>query len=136
MNFTTVSKIELTEEFCTQIGKIYLSCGWGATYDWQDIKKSIINTDYHIFAIADSGDPIGMLRAFSDATFTTWLAELIVAKDSQKKGIGTALLEQFSKEFEHTAIYVTPLKGTENFFAKTGITQKEMLLASSRRALR
>ncbi|MFT4302814.1 MAG: GNAT family N-acetyltransferase [Desulfovibrio sp.] len=136
MNIITVSNTKLTKEFCIQIGNIYISCGWGDIYKWQDIKKSIIKTDYCRFATDASGKPIGMLRAFSDMVFTTWLAELIVEKDSQKKGVGTALLEQFSENFEHTGIYLTPLKGTEGFFEKIGFTQKDMLLASSRRSLR
>ncbi|WP_198015334.1 GNAT family N-acetyltransferase [Nitratidesulfovibrio termitidis] len=136
MEFSIVDKADLTEQTCTHIGHIYVSCGWGTAYDWKKIKEAFTNTDYYRIAINKSKEPIGFIRAFTDNVFATWLAELVVGKDMQRQGIGTALLSKFVQDFEHTAIYLLPLKGTEIFFTRAGLTQRDKLSAHARRALR
>ena len=134
--FSIVNNIELTDGMCTGLGSIYVSCGWGSAYESKDIRKSFLNTDYYLVALNEIGKPLGFLRAFSDTVFATWISELIVESKSQNKGIGTALLNRFSKDFEHTAIYSFKFENSGNIFEKINIIPRKKLIAISRRPLR
>ena len=135
MKFSLLTKIELTEEACTQIGDMYTACGWGSRYDWQTIQKAMKNTGYYLAALDESGKIVGMLKAYTDTVFLTYLSELIVDVSAQKKGIGTAMLKKFTEDFAHTAVYVDAYAGTEKMFEKAGLKKREILVPYTRKAL-
>lgn len=84
------------------------------------------------FATTLTGELTGMVRVFSDDTFVTYIAEICVAPDLQRQGIGTALMKAVVDRFQHTAIFADAFVGCEKTFAEAGITPKPKLIACSR----
>lgn len=136
INFKIVESIDFTEALCIDINNLYTSIGWGQNYSNDSIKLSLSNTDYLLFALDEKDKAIGLLRAFTDDVFVTWLSELAINKEYQKQGIATAMMEIFSKKFSHTSIYLEAFKGTEKFFSKFEITEKKKLVVCSRKKLK
>jgi len=72
------------------------------------------------------GKTVGVLEAFCDRDnfATSYLYCVIVHKDYQRRGIGTALVNAFNKRFAHTTTFVvTPLhkaEGAGEFLQKCG----------------
>ena len=74
-----------------------------------------------------------MLRAFSDDRICTWVADICVQPQWQRQGIGAHLMGMLEKRFGHTAIYVSALSGSEDFFEKQGVKRASKLIACARR---
>lgn len=98
------------------IDEIMLSIGWAskehARKDMQWAHYDMFRT-YDYVAIAKLGNKtIGMLDAFCDRDnfATSYLYSIMVHKDYQRKGVGTALMQAFNKKFKHTTTWVvTPI---------------------------
>lgn len=98
------------------IDEILLSIGWThekyVSNDGKWAHYNIFRT-YDYVAIAKLGDKtIGMLNAFCDRDnlATSYLYSIMVHKEYQRKGVGTALMQAFNKKFKHTTTWVvTPI---------------------------
>ena len=123
----------LGDEFCRDIARVYCSVGWGNSYETSFIRKLYLNSGFFV-AAKHEGECVGVLRALTDNCLTTWIAEVVVDPRYQGAGVGTAMMEELKERYKHTAIYSDPLKGTEGFFEKMGVSPKEKLVACSRRA--
>lgn len=112
------------------LDEIMLSIGWSKqeyvarAKDYEHYKV-LQCCDYYAFAkIGDK--TIGILEAHADRDvyFTTYLSSIVVHKDYQRKGVGTALMKAFRKRFKHTVIWANvpqqKSKGSEKFLAKFG----------------
>ena len=115
------------------IDEIQLSIGWteqkyiDAAPLWSHYGM-FRNFDY--FATAKIGEKtVGVLDAFSDRdnAFTSRLYGIMVHKEYQRKGIGTALMEAFNKKFAHTTTWaITPIGKNKDgvpFLEKFGFNQ-------------
>ena len=115
------------------IDEIQLSIGWteqkyiDAAPLWSHYDM-FRNFDY--FATAKIGEKtVGVLDAFSDRdnAFTSRLYGIMVHKEYQRKGIGTALMDAFNKKFAHTTTWaITPIGKNKDgvpFLEKFGFNQ-------------
>lgn len=123
--------IENIPDFNTKdLDEIMLSIGWTTQ---ENIDKSPDFVQYKVFqsfdyyALAKIGDKtVGILEANSDKDryFTTYLSSVVVHKDYQRKGIGTSLMQAFSKRYGHTVVWANApqnrAEGAEEFLAKCG----------------
>lgn len=112
------------------LDEIMLSIGW-TTQEYIDNSpdfakyKVFQSLDYYALAKINN-KTIGILEAITDKDgyFTTYLSSIVVHKDYQRQGVGTALVKAFSKKYGHTVIWAnTPLNkadGAEEFLAKCG----------------
>ncbi len=104
------------------IAAIYESNGWGTGYDAAVLDKMFAAT-IHRVAVVD-GVAVGLLRAHGDHVVATYLTELAIHKDHQRKGYGTALLEAFLKDVSGTAVYVLALSDSKTFFDRFGLPDR------------
>ena len=115
------------------IDEIQLSIGWT---EQKYVDAAPLWSHYDMFrnfdyvAIAKIGEKtVGVLDAFSDRDgfATTYLYSVMVHKDYQQKGIGTALMEAFNKKFAHTTTWaITPIGKNKDgvpFLEKFGFNQ-------------
>lgn len=112
------------------IDKIQLSIGW-TEQQYLDLKPDwaiydvLRNVDYYAIAKIN-GKVVGILEAFTDRDnkFTSYLYSIMVHKDYQRKGVGSALMKAFNENFSHTTTWVITPKhkadGATNFLEKFG----------------
>lgn len=117
---------------------LYESVGFGTreNYVQPDVSMDKIfgPNVFGFFAFYD-GTLIGMARVFSDDCLCSWIAELCVIPEWQKKGIGRALLDRVNHRFAHTALYAEAFTGQESFFERSAIRPQSKLTACGRAPL-
>lgn len=117
------------------LAALYESLGFGIRSDYLGtpglVGKMFGPGCFGLFAF-EGAELTGLIRVFSDDLVCTWIAELCVRPDRQKRGIGTALLERVLERFSHTAIYAEAFAGQESFFARRGLKPRPILVACSR----
>ncbi|MGE5477544.1 MAG: GNAT family N-acetyltransferase [Bacteroidales bacterium] len=59
---------------------------------------------------------VGLVRVFSDGVRSSWLSEICVHPDWQRKGVGRALLASVRARFAHTALFTGAFAETLEFF--------------------
>ena len=128
---------DLSDEKCREIAEVYTSNGWGQKYPDEDIRRLYANSTYALCHTDADGEVVAVLRALSDNQATTWLAELVVKRGYDYSSIAPLLLEKFSQDFRHTAIYTELLTGydDQSLYERFGMVPREMLLACSRKPL-
>lgn len=118
------------------VAKLFGSVGFGAEASMigrRDMIARMFGPGSHgFFGLTPDGDLAGLIRVLSDDYSVTWLAELTVHPDWQKRGLGAALIRAVIGRFGHTAIYSWGLPGQDGFFKKSGIFPKAHLLSCSR----
>lgn len=121
------------------LADLYESVGFGEAEGYkadQNLLKAVFGPGiYGVFAFAGDGGPlVGMARVMSDNQICTWVAEVCVHPDWQRKGIGGTLVTRIIDRFGHTAIFLEAFANQSGFFAKRGLTPKPRLVACSRAA--
>lgn len=72
------------------------------------------------YARDTAGRLVGYLSAFSDQTLTTFICELVVDPDFQRKGVGADLLAQVEQRYPGVPIYALPFSDSTHFFIRHG----------------
>ena len=75
---------------------------------------------------------VGVAPILSDDGIVTFVVELCVHKDWQRRGIGTHLMKTVIDRFDGTAICVHAFVGQEDFFKDKGIPTQSMLVTYGR----
>ncbi len=119
---------DLTKIKVSEIIDLYVDVGWVGEKPYSVIatEQSFKNSTYHFFAIQNN-KLVGFARGFSDDILCTWLAEIVVAKDKQKSGVGSMLISELVKKYGHTSIYAETFEGKESFFEKNGIRERKKM---------
>jgi GNAT superfamily N-acetyltransferase len=106
--------------------RLYASVGWGRAeeYDIDRVAFAIANTP--ILHLALDGDRlVGITRAFSDGAMVTWIAEVAVDPEYQRRGIGRQLLQRVLQQYGDTAIYAeTFLDAGREFLGHVGLRHR------------
>ena len=131
--FQDVSGVTIDE-----LANLYESVGFGRREHYVHVPNSIgkmfCQGVYGFFASVGNR-LVGMTRVFSDDQSCSWIAEICVHPDWQRRGVGHALVEQVNKRFPHTALYCEALDDSVDFLIKVGIKPKAKLVACSRSPL-
>ena len=91
--------------------ELFQSVGWEAGNEPDWFYKAISNSGASVYAaITPSGKLVGWIRAWHDECWQANIDCLVVHKEYQKIGIGTALMNQVLKEFENVKYITTFLK--------------------------
>lgn len=107
--------------------------GWGASDNIGHAETLLHGATW--FALAEKeGHLVGYVRALSDRTTVTYLAEIGVAKAHRRRGLGSALLDAVVAEFGYTAIYASASPEAVSLLAKHGIRARpEYFIACARK---
>ncbi len=66
------------------------------------------------------GEVVGFLRAISDRSVTTYVAELLIAVKERGKGLGTILLDVCHELYPSTRMDLLSTDGSDAFYQKAG----------------
>lgn len=75
---------------------------------------------YPALVAIHNGQVIGFLRAITDGSVTTYIAELLVAKEWRSRGIGKALVEACHEQIPSTRLDLLSTGQADLFYEATG----------------
>lgn len=133
---TITENPEATDSLCEGVASLYASIGWGEGYTTESIRAALPHTDHYLVALNEKGGVIGLLRAFTDGVFVTWLGECAVARAYQQRGVGKGLMKAFLEKFAHTSIYLEAFTENRRFFETCGMRGNTGLAAFSRKKMK
>jgi len=121
-----------------ELANLFASVGWGDDPDYQPeiISRSIAAYPLVAYCRDSNGLLISYVSAFTDGAFSTFIGELVVRPQFQRKGIGSAMLELIVKKCRGVPIYGTPFEDDQSFFLKRGfrVSKRAMSVVSMRNA--
>jgi predicted N-acetyltransferase YhbS len=86
----------------------------------QMIKNSTL-----ILTARKNGELVGLLRALSDGCYRTFIADLAVKENWQKKGIGKSLIQNVKKFSPEARLFLFSTEEAEEFYKKLGFQLHE-----------
>lgn len=121
----------MTERQCAEIATLYELLGWGSGYSVQTVKKAFDRSSYRAVVTAADERVVGFLRGFSDGVICSWIAEVAVHPEHQRRGVGRALTTRFVEAFKNTAVYAEAVtnSGSETLLSKCGLRAQPRLAA-------
>lgn len=78
-----------------------------------------------IVTARDNGKLIGISRSLTDFSFCTYLSDLAVAEDYQRKGIGKELIRRTKLEAPDAKLILLAAPDAITYYPKIGMTQYE-----------
>ena len=112
----------MTEDFLGIIG-LYRAHGWTHASDPERLRTAIEASSYSVVALEEER-VVGFARAMSDEAFAVYIADILVAPDRQRQGIGRtlaeALLDHYPIDRFHHQVLVAE-RGAEGFYRKLGM---------------
>lgn len=108
-----------------EFAKLMASVGWGQEedYDSQKIVNSITSYPFVAHVRNEENELIGYVSSFSDGAFSTFIGELVVKPEYQKKGLGRELLNAVEQKFEGAPVYIISYETEKEFFLGQGFKQ-------------
>ena len=88
--------------------------------DFSRIKIMCENANLIVTARSD-GILIGIARSITDFTYCTYLSDLAVDKDYQKKGIGKRLIEETKKQAPQAKLILLSAPAAIDYYPKIGM---------------
>jgi len=92
--------------------------------DFERIKKMCENANLIITA-KFNGKLIGVARSITDFVYCTYLSDLAVDKEYQKKGIGKKLIEETKKLTLQAKLILLSAPAAVNYYPKIGMKKHE-----------
>jgi aralkylamine N-acetyltransferase len=112
----------LPEHFAEIVG-LYEAHGWTHAGDPDRLRRAIEASSYSVVALEEER-VVGFARAMSDEAFAVYIADILVAPDRQRQGIGRTLAEAIMDHFPidrfHHQVLVAE-RGAEGFYRKLGM---------------
>ena len=122
----------------SELANLVASVGWG---DETDLKPEILLRSIAAYPLVAhcrdaSGLLVGYVSAFTDGAFSSFIGELVVRPQFQRRGIGSALLALIVEKCRGVPIYGTPFEDTRDFFLERGfrVPKRAMSVVSMRNA--
>lgn len=114
-----------------EFAKLMASVGWGREedYDFTKIERSIASYPFVAHLRNEANELIGYVSSFSDGAFSTFIGELVVKPEYQKKGLGSELMNAVKKRFIGTPIYAISYESEKEFFIRQGFRQPKTPMA-------
>jgi len=88
--------------------------------DFNRIKKMCESANLIVIAKLN-GKLIGVARSITDFAYCTYLSDLAVDKDYQKKGIGKRLIEETKKQAPQAKLILLSAPATVDYYPKIGM---------------
>ena len=119
-----------------ELANLMASVCWGGETDYppEILLRSIAAYPLVAHCRDANGLLVGYVTAFSDGAFSTFIGELVVRPQFQRKGIGSALLALVVEKFRGVPIYGTPFEDSRDFFLERGfrVPKRAMAVVSMR----
>jgi aralkylamine N-acetyltransferase len=110
-------------EHFDEIVDLYRAHGWTHAGDPDRLRTAIEASSYSVVALEEER-VVGFARAMSDEAFAVYIADILVAPDRQRQGIGRtlaeALMDHYPIERFHHQVLVAE-RGAEGFYRKLGM---------------
>jgi len=110
-------------EHFAEIVDLYRAHGWTHAGDPDRLRTAIEASSYSVVALEEER-VVGFARAMSDEAFAVYIADILVAPDRQRQGIGRtlaeALMDHYPIERFHHQVLVAE-RGAEGFYRKLGM---------------
>lgn len=105
-----------------EIADLMASVGWGTEqeYDQAAIERSLTAYPFLAHARDGGGQLVGYVTAFSDRAFSTFIGELVVRREAQDRGVGSALLRSVEEKYPGIPLYIQSFSDVEEFFRQRG----------------
>lgn len=102
---------------------LYRAHGWTHASDPERLRTAIEASSHSVVALEEDR-VVGFARAMSDEAFAVYIADILVAPDRQRAGIGRALAEAIMEHYPmdrfHHQVLVAE-RGAEGFYRKLGL---------------
>ncbi len=112
----------MTEDFPGIIA-LYRAHGWTHASDPERLRTAIETSSFSVVAVEDER-VVGFARAMSDEAFAVYIADILVAPERQRRGIGRtlaeAILDHYPIDRFHHQVLVAE-RGAEGFYRKLGL---------------
>ena len=120
------------------LANLFTSVGWGDDADYQPdiISRSIAAYPLVAYCRDSNGLLVAYFSAFTDGAFSTFIGEIVVRPQFQRKGIGSAMLALIVEKCRGVPIYGTLFEENQSFFLKRGfcVPKRAMSVVSMRKA--
>ena len=114
-----------------QVIGLYCKIGWGCGYSPTALQTAFRQSSFVVAASLD-GRLVGWARALSDGVTNTWIMEVVVDPDCQRKGLGRRLMGAIEKRYAHTAIWAETYNPKKDFGEKCGLKARNGMVVISR----
>lgn len=95
-------EIQEYQTYCqSEIMSLYASVGWTAYTDSPDVLQQGYAHSLLTLAAYEKDQLVGIIRVVGDGYTIVFVQDLVVLPAYQRKGIGTALLQEVLKRFDH-----------------------------------
>jgi ribosomal protein S18 acetylase RimI-like enzyme len=113
---------------------LYRCVGWDTprSHDFTAIQESFTGSSYVLLATRQCGEIIGYIRVLSDGARSTWIPEVVVHPEYQRKGLGKELVSTAMKQFHHTTIFLAAFPGHEKFWMQCGLAPRISMMVYSK----
>ncbi|MFN8109996.1 MAG: GNAT family N-acetyltransferase [Thermoleophilia bacterium] len=103
--------------------ELYRAHNWTHARDPTRLRIAIEHSSFNVVAL-DGERVIGYARAMSDEAFAVYIADILVAPDRQREGIGRALTEAILEHYPidrfHHQVLIAE-RGAEGFYRRLGM---------------
>ena len=117
-----IREADVGEHFDGIIG-LYRAHGWTHAGDPDRLRRAIECSSFAVVALEEER-VVGFARAMSDEAFAVYIADILVAPDRQRQGIGRtvteAILDHYPMERFHHQVLVAE-RGAEGFYRRLGM---------------
>ena len=117
-----VREADVGEHF-SGIIELYRAHGWTHAANPDRLRTAIECSSFAVVAL-EGERVVGFARAMSDEAFAVYIADILVAPDRQRQGIGRtvaeAILEHYPMERFHHQVLVAE-RGAEGFYRRLGM---------------
>jgi predicted N-acetyltransferase YhbS len=118
----TIRPADVQADFPGIIG-LYRAHGWTHANHPDRLRTAVECSAFTVVAVEDDR-VVGFARAMSDGAFAVYLADILVAPDRQRQGIGRALaqaiLDRYPLNVFHHQVLIAE-RGAEGFYRRLGM---------------
>ncbi len=104
------------EEDFAAIQELSTALGWPSPQSRPEESLAAWKNSWPTLVAADAERVVGFVRAFTDGNITTYVPELLVAADMQRRGIGRALLDACHLLYPRTRIDLLSEETSQTFY--------------------
>jgi GNAT superfamily N-acetyltransferase len=120
----TIRLADLGRDF-PAIVRLYRAHGWTHASDPTRLRLAIESSSFAVVAVDGQDAVVGFARAMSDEAFAVYIADVLVAPERQRQGIGRALMQAVLDHYPparfHHQVLVAE-RGAEGFYESLGLT--------------
>lgn len=118
-----IREADLDRDFTAILG-LYRAHNWTHANDPTRLRLAIDSSSFSVVA-EDDGTIVGFARAMSDEAFAVYIADILVAPERQREGIGRslarAILDHYPLDRFHHQVLIAE-RGAEGFYRRLGMS--------------